>query len=156
MTVDIKMLAIDLAKGSLQVCAIVSDGRFFIIELFRAPDWQHFSPSNQPVSLRWRRARSDHPTGSVAHFVSGIHRWILLAKRVHPAMRFKDRSDQVVFSLALIRCLENREPIKDQSKRSAELFYLSIAEIVPLRNALNGFGQKVRCKQTALACDLTA
>ncbi|OCX63735.1 hypothetical protein BFP70_12065 [Thioclava sp. SK-1] len=37
-----------------------------------------------------------------------------------------------------------------------KLFRISIAKRVPLRNVLNGIGQKVGSKKAALACDLTA
>lgn len=44
MMTPINMLAIDLAKGSFQVCATAQDGRFHITVLSNGPAWHRYWP----------------------------------------------------------------------------------------------------------------
>ena len=56
MTNKINMLAIDLAKGSFQVCAVGRRGRFYTIEVCRGHGWPRFSPRSRRASWRWKLA----------------------------------------------------------------------------------------------------
>jgi hypothetical protein len=71
----------------------------------------------------------------------------LLAKGLCPAKRFKDGPDQIIFRLAFVGSLRDREAIEDLSQSFTKVIDFRFTKRAPRRYTLYGFSQKSAVKR---------